>query len=162
VQGSSSNVNDEENVALATKGKKKPKKGSKGGTKTKGEGKKDMSKVNFFACHKFGHYVGQCPKKKKKQIVASKNVEKFSHIFEKEYSLLVCLSYRATSTNIWYIDSGASYHMTGVCDYFIDLTEIGDLEVVLGDDSVVKEVGSGTISFQRESLPPMLVRYVLQ
>ena len=26
---------------------------------------------------------------------------------------------------------------------------------------MVKEVGSGTISFQRESLPPMLLRYVL-
>jgi hypothetical protein len=32
---------------------------------------------------------------------------------------------------------------------------------VLGDDQVVKEVGSGTISFQRESQPPMLLRDVL-
>ena len=59
----------------------------------------------------------------------------------------MCLSSRASSTSIWYIDSGASHHMTGVREYFIDLIEIGDLDVVLGDDSVVKEVGSGTISF---------------
>jgi hypothetical protein len=32
---------------------------------------------------------------------------------------------------------------------------------VLGDDRVVKAVGTGTISFQRESLPPMLLREVL-
>jgi hypothetical protein len=32
---------------------------------------------------------------------------------------------------------------------------------VLGDDRVVKAVGSGTVSFQRESLPPMLLREVL-
>jgi hypothetical protein len=161
VHGSSSTGNEEENVALAAKGKNKSKKGSKGGNKQKGEGKKDMSKVKCFACHKFGHYVGQCPNKKKKQVAASADVEEFSHRFEKEYSLLVCLSSRVSSTSIWYIDSGASRHMTGVREYFTDLTEIGDLEVVLGDDSVVKVVGSGTISFQRESLPPMLLRDVL-
>jgi hypothetical protein len=51
--------------------------------------------------------------------------------------------------------------MTGVREHLTDLTQIGDLEVVLGDDRVVKEVGSGTISFQRESQPPMLLRDVL-
>jgi hypothetical protein len=66
VQGSSSNSNDEENLTLATKGEKKSKKGSKGGNKQKSEGKKDMRKVKCFACHKFGHYAGQCPNKKKK------------------------------------------------------------------------------------------------
>jgi hypothetical protein len=59
VHGSSSTSNEEENVALAAKGKNKSKKGSKGENKQKGERKKDMSKVKCFACHKFGHYVGQ-------------------------------------------------------------------------------------------------------
>ena len=74
-------------------------------------------------------------------------MEEFSHRFEKRYSLFVCLSSRAPSTSICYIDSRASRHMTGVREYFIDITKIGDLEVVLGDNLVVKEVGSGTISF---------------
>ena len=141
MHGSSSTGNEENNVALAAKGKNKSKKGSKGGNKQKGEGKKDMSKVQYFACHKFGHYVGQCPNKKKKQVTASADVE-FTHRFKKEYSLLVCLSSRASSTSIWYSDSSASRHMTGVREYFTNLTEIGDLEVVFGDDSVVKAVGS--------------------
>jgi hypothetical protein len=62
---------------------------------------------------------------------------------------------------LWYIDSGASRHITGVREHLTNLTQIGDLEVVLGDDRVVKAVGSGTVSFQRESLPPMLLRNVL-
>jgi hypothetical protein len=45
-------------VAVANKGKNKSKKGSKGGNKQKGEGKKVMRKVKCFACHKFGHYTG--------------------------------------------------------------------------------------------------------
>jgi hypothetical protein len=120
-----------------------------------------MSKVKCFACHKFGHYAGQCPNKKKKQRSSSTKMEEFSAKFDKEFSLVVCLSTRATHSSVWYIDSGASHHMTGVREHLIDLTQIGDLEVVFGDDRVVKAVGSGTISFQRESLPPMLLRDVL-
>ena len=69
VQGNSSHQrDDEENVALATKGKKKKKfkKGSKEGAKHHEGEKKDMSKVKCFACQKMGHYAGQCPNKKKK------------------------------------------------------------------------------------------------
>jgi hypothetical protein len=51
--------------------------------------------------------------------------------------------------------------MTGVREYITHLAEIGNLEVVLGDDPVVEAIGSGTMSFQRESQPPMLVRDVL-
>jgi transposase InsO family protein len=51
--------------------------------------------------------------------------------------------------------------MIGVCENLTDLTQIGDHEVVLGDDRVVKAVGSGIISFQRESIPPMLLNDVL-
>jgi hypothetical protein len=55
-----------------------------------------MSKVKCFACHKFGHYAGQCPNKKKKQTTASADVEEFSTKFDKEFSLIVCLSSRTT------------------------------------------------------------------
>ena len=35
------------------------------------------------------------------------------------------------------------------------------MEVVLGDDSAVRVVGRGTITFQRESMSPMILRGVL-
>ena len=35
------------------------------------------------------------------------------------------------------------------------------MEVVLGEDSVVRAVGHGTITFQRESMSPMVLRDVL-
>jgi hypothetical protein len=140
-------AHDEENVDLAANNKKKFKNGPKGGNKQKGEGKKDMSKVKFFECHKFGHYVGQCPNKKKKQTTTSTEMDDFSTKFDKEFSLVVCLSTRATHSSVWYIESGASHHMTGVREHLKYLTQIGDLEVVLGDDRVIKAVGSGTVSF---------------
>jgi len=153
---------DEENVSLAAKRKKKYKKGSKGGAKQRGEGKKDMSKVKCFACHKMGHYAGQCPNKKKKQVASLVEVEEFSTKFEKEFSLLVCLSSSVASMSVWYNDRESSHHMTGVHEHITNFIERGvNLEVVLGDDSIIRIVGIGTTSFQRESHPPMLVIYVL-
>jgi hypothetical protein len=120
-----------------------------------------VRKVKCFACHKFGHYAGQCPKKKKKQETTSAVVEEFSTKFDKEFSLVVCLSMRTTHSDMWYIDSGSSRHMKGVREHLTNITHIGDVEVVLGDDWVVKAVGCGTVSFQRESFPPMSLTKVL-
>ena len=45
---------------------------------------------------------------------------------------------------------------------FIEMSETGlELEVVLGDDIVVKVVGCGTVRFDRESMEPMLQRDIL-
>ena len=138
-----------------------------------------------------GHYVGQCPQKKKKkqqQTITSTEIEDFTARFEREfslctghvdrerasiitsadvdsereYSLLTGHSFNASTTNTWYIDSGASSHMTGARDMFFELSQAEiDVEVVLGDDIVVRAVGRGTITFQRESMSPMILRDVL-
>ena len=115
-----------------------------------------MSKVKCFACHKFGHYVVQCPNRKKKQVVALADVEDFASTFEREFSLIACLSSSSGSSRVWYIDSGASAHMSGVREIFSKITERDiSVEVELGDDRVVRAVGRGTIAFQRESRPPL-------
>ena len=66
---SSTSRQDEEDVALTAKGKKKSKKGPKKvGAKQQQDGqKKDLSTVKCFACHKMGHYAATCPNKKKKK-----------------------------------------------------------------------------------------------
>jgi hypothetical protein len=88
-------------------------------------------------------------------------VEDFSTKFDKEFSFIACLSSRTTTPDTWYIESGVSLHMIAVREHLKDLTRCGDAEVVLGDDREVKVAGCGTISFQRESLPPMTLTEVL-
>ena len=92
VQGSSSTSReDEENVALIAKGRKKFKKGSQKGGANQHEGQqKDLSTVKCFACQKFGHYARQCPQKKKKkqqQTATSAEVDEFTTRFERVLSL---------------------------------------------------------------------------
>ena len=69
---------------------------------------------------------------------------------ERDFSLLTDHSYSSSTSSTWYIDSGASSHMTGAREMFSELSQAGiDVEVVLGDDTIVRVVGHGTITFQR-------------
>lgn len=84
--------------------------------------KKDMSKIKCFDCHQQGHYVSQCPnrkkgEKKKQQATTSTNIAELSSRFEEEFSLIACLSSSIT-TCVWYIDIGVSCHMTRIREYF--------------------------------------------
>jgi hypothetical protein len=56
---------DEENVALASKGKEK-KKGNSG---------RDLSEVRCYCCNQLGHLASQCPEKKKKKKKKKKEQE---------------------------------------------------------------------------------------
>jgi hypothetical protein len=61
-------------------------------------------------------------------------------------SLLVNLSTVETPSSVWYIDSGASNHMSGVREHFTDLTESGiKLDIVLGNNTIVKADRRGRV-----------------
>jgi hypothetical protein len=48
-----------------------------------------------------GHYGSEFPnKKKKKQVIVSAEVGEFTARFEREFSLLICISMSATSTSV--------------------------------------------------------------
>lgn len=88
---------DEENFALLGharmgKGAAKVKKGEGGSSQ---DGKKDISKVKCFACHKIGHYVSQCINKKedkgKAQVATSTKIIDFVVKFEQFSLVATCL-----------------------------------------------------------------------
>jgi hypothetical protein len=74
----------------------------------------------------------------------------------------VCCSSVEYSPHIWYIDSGASSHITGIREHFSDLrdTEVR-IDISLGDNRIVTVAGIGTVSFRSENLPPISFTDVL-
>jgi hypothetical protein len=78
--------------------------------------KKDMNKVKLFSCHKNGHYSSQYPKKNKRNkdpniSISTEDVE-FNEKFEKEFSLMTCISGSSSAKfgdiRAWFVDNGAS------------------------------------------------------
>ena len=127
----SGNETKEGNLALTAKTKKlkKPSPHQKKGNKPQGK-HIDVSKVECYNCHKFGHFVRDCRQHKRKikrRFQASVVVEEEEEPKKKkntkatkedeprrEYYLVSTLSGSITdSANSWLVDSGASRHMTG-------------------------------------------------
>jgi hypothetical protein len=94
-------------------------------------------------------------------MAVSTGVEDFCISFEENLCLIACMS-SSTVTGVWYVDSGASYHMTRRKEFFSSLQEGGmNLLIELGDDACYKAQGIGTVSFQRESGKPLRITDVL-
>ncbi|XP_076913448.1 uncharacterized protein LOC143572077 [Bidens hawaiensis] len=90
--------------------------GSNEGDKRKG--KKDYSGVQCFLCDEFGHFVSRCPK------VIPKDYEGDSN-----------------EQDLWYLDNGASNHMTGNLSFFSELNKRVGGKVKFGDGSYVDICG---------------------
>jgi hypothetical protein len=71
---------EEENLALVSKTRKGKGKGSnkQGNSEesTSQPGKKDLSKIKCFTCHKFGHYASQCLEKKRQEKTQNNNINR--------------------------------------------------------------------------------------
>ena len=81
-----------------------------------------MSKVKCFHYHEHGHLATNCPQKKKNKKPAGAAVgEALASQFELDFSLSACLVSSAMGS-VWYLDSGASFHMMG--DVIISLCSL--------------------------------------
>jgi len=128
---------------------KKPK-----GKKSQGEegGKKmDMMKVNCFHYHKHGHYAKNFPQKKacKKEPTIVAAGEALTSQFKIDFTLIACMA-NTVMGGMWYLDNGASFHMTGNRDIFSDFEE-----------KDLKQIRIGMVTFQRNSGSPLRITYVM-
>ena len=146
--GSSSKNDDEENMALASKARKGKGKASHfKSNSSHGGNKGDMSKVRCFNCHKMGHYATNFPSKKsKKGSSEGSEVEELASQFEMDFTLMACMVSSMMGC-VWYLDSGASFHMTGDKNLFSALEDKDKMHIEMGDDGRYSVSGVGTVAF---------------
>jgi hypothetical protein len=145
-------------VAKERKGK-----GKKFHSKSESKGKKmDFSKVKCFHCHEHGHLVTNCSwKKKKNKVVGAVVGEALASQFELDFSLIACMASSALGS-VWYLDNGASFHMTRDKELFYDLEERDiKMHIEMGEDGRCSVTGIVTITFQRESGNPFQLKDVM-
>lgn len=133
---------------------------------------RDTSRVECFRCDKFGHYASNCPERLLKLQEAQEHREEENTNTQEADGLLmhevICVNDKARRSdqvvylnernvkpkdfetnsdedNVWYLDNGASNHMTGNRSYFSSLDKSITGRVRFGDDSRINIEGKGSI-----------------
>jgi len=145
---------------LVRKGKKG--KGKKSQTKpesSQGGKKNDFSKNKCLHCHNYGHYDMKCLERKvSKMTLGGAAGEALASHFNLDFTLIACMS-NTMMGNVWHLDLGAFFHMTGCRGFFSDLEE-KDLymHIKLRDDKRYNMTGIVTVTFQRDSGSPLKLK----
>ncbi|XP_076904948.1 uncharacterized protein LOC143560552 [Bidens hawaiensis] len=133
--------------------------GSQGGSNEgdKRKGKKDYSEVQCFRCDEFGHFVSRCPERRKEREAHLAEVKEkdpsiymVQYVPEKVYlneQKVIPKDYKGGSDeqDLWYLDNGASNHMTGNLSFFSELNKRVGSKVKFGDGSYVDICRKGSI-----------------
>ncbi|XP_013633028.1 PREDICTED: uncharacterized protein LOC106338643 [Brassica oleracea var. oleracea] len=121
-------------------------------------GYRDASKVTCFRCDKVGHYVMQCPdrllKLQEVQEAETTETQEADELMMHEVVYLnegkiVPNNYEVNNSedNVWYLDNGASNHMSGDRRYFSSIDDSITGKIRFGDDSRIDIKGKGIIEF---------------
>jgi hypothetical protein len=126
---------------------------------SKGQGSLDLSsKRKCYYCGKEGHYKRDCRKWKAKMNSEKETDKKSGDSKDSETQSsrrLSLMAYYAKDTPTppeqqWYLDSGASDHITGNIEAFTEFREITPFPITLGDSSTVLVTGTGKVALNLE------------
>ena len=113
-------------------------------------------------CLEHGHVTTNFPQKKKnKKVAGAAAGEAFASQFELDFSLIACLVSSAMGS-VWYLDSCASFHITGDKELFSDLEEKDlQMHIEMGDNGLYSATRIGSITFERDLGKPFLLKDVM-
>ncbi|KAK2352556.1 putative mitochondrial protein [Trifolium repens] len=120
--------------------------------KHKNGGKKsDKSKIQCYNCDKWGHYASECRGKgKKKQENEAHHARHNDSDFD-GVLLMVTTNSEGDNSQLWYLDTGCSNHMTGHRDWLLEFDDKFRSKVKFADNSTISVEGKGKVLVQRKN-----------
>jgi len=127
-------------------GRGKNKNPSQGLRKNQAQGQRyDKYQVQFHYYKKYGYYENEC--REKQYDIRNKPSVNFKKLNKNHDSMiLACNVAQEKQSDIWYLDSGCSNHMSGNIKMFSNVVESVKYEVKLGIDSKVSVMGKGKVN----------------
>ncbi|GJW60347.1 zinc finger, CCHC-type containing protein [Tanacetum coccineum] len=130
----------------------------------------DTSKLQCYKCKKIGHIAPKCPQRTKpneQSNLVEEDLEPtlLMAILEDEEQKVSLheedVGYKETNMDsLWYLDNGASNHMTGVREHFKELDEKVSGKVRFGDGSYIEIKGKGSILIECDDEKQRIISHV--
>jgi hypothetical protein len=110
----------------------------------RGRRSNDKSSIQCYYCKKYGHYESECRKKQADHLSGRAHVS--NHTGETSGGMfLSCHKTEEQPKDLWLLDSGCNNHMTGNKDLLSCIDSSISSDITLGNDSLVKVQGKGTV-----------------
>lgn len=144
-------IQNQQNALHASNNKPKFKGGNKGVKSSKTAIEKEVKLFKCHYCHKKGHKISQCWKKKNEEAACVE--EAFYAINEgiyckrmvNEENVVNAFNVKSEETDKWCLDSGATSHMCKDRNSFVNLQTVINQKVRLANDKLTDVKGIGTV-----------------
>ncbi|MCI28166.1 retrovirus-related pol polyprotein from transposon TNT 1-94, partial [Trifolium medium] len=93
---------------------------------------------------KYGHFADECWVDKKEP------ENKLAKQDDEDVLLMVTTKEENKYSDLWYLDSGCSSHMTGRFDWFVSINKSMKSRVKFADDSALSAEGVGDVLIKRK------------